>query len=146
MNTSENATQKRLNQAQRMWPRLIPAHQMPERMASQRVTAEQDDVDDEDDRAKANPEILVAGVAIEEPHRLVGVAGKDEEEYQRGVEEVPMDVLNHEWKESFAAITPAGLAHRAIGRVRPEALVVRSPIVVAGEPETGGKGKYEKSR
>src|ERR1700693_5992673 len=100
---------------------------MPERMASQCIAAGKDHVDDKDDRPEANPEILVARVSIEEPHRLVGVAGKDDEKDQRCVEEVPVHVLNHEREESFTAITLPELAHGAVRRVCPEALVVRPP-------------------
>src|SRR5450759_2265652 len=104
---------------------------MSERMASQRVAAEQDDVDGEYDRSEPDPEFLAACVYIEEPHRPVHIAGEDNEKGQRHVEEVAVDVLNHEWEEFFAAIARAGLAHGAVRRVGPEALVVRSPIAVS---------------
>src|ERR1700686_2329820 len=119
---------------------------MPERMASQCIAAEEDHVDDQDDRPEANPEILVARVSIEEPHRLVGVAGKDDEKDKRSVEEVLVLVLNHEREDPFAAITLPGLAHGAVRRVCPEALVIRPPIVVAREPEARGKGQDQEGR
>src|SRR5450756_1732128 len=115
-------------------------------MAPQRVAAQQDDVDDEDDRPQADSEILSACVPVEEPHRLVRVPGQDDEKDQRHVEEVAVNVLNHEGEKPLAPIARAGLAHGAARRVGPEALVVRSPIVVAGEAKTGGKGEDQESR
>ena len=112
-------------------------------MAAQRIPAEQDDVYDEDDGAKSNAEVLPASAAVEEEHRLVRIARQNDEEDEGGVQEVAMNVLQYEWQESLAAIALARLAHSAARRIGPEALVVSSPIVVAGESKSAGKGQNE---
>src|SRR5881394_1701358 len=109
-------------------------------MTAKRVAAEQNDVHDEDDGAEPDAEILVSGVAIEEEHRVVCIFGEDDQENERRVQEVAVDVLDHQRQESLTAITLARLADAAIRRIRPEALVVRAAIVVAGEPKAGRKG------
>src|SRR6266513_6537097 len=102
-------------------------------MTPESVTAEQNDVHKEDDRAEPDTEVLMASVPIEEPHRLVGVVAEDDQEHERRVQEVAVDVLDHQRQEPLAAITLAGLADGAVRRIRPEALVVGAPVVVAGK-------------
>src|SRR5690349_7942978 len=108
-------------------------------MAAEGVAAEKDHVQGQDDGAKPDAKVLVAGVAVEKPHRTVGVAGENDQKNQRDVEEVSMDVLKHERQIPFAAIGFARLADRAVERIRPEAFVVRSPIVVAGDSKQAGE-------
>src|SRR3954465_4269402 len=108
-------------------------------MAAEGIAAEQNDVEGENDRSEADAEVFVTGIPIEEPHRPIRVAGENHQKDEREIKEVAVDVLDYERKISLAAVAVAGLADGAVRRVRPEAFVVRSPIVVAGEPESGGK-------
>jgi hypothetical protein len=57
-----------------------------------------------------------------------------------------VDVLNDQWQESLSAIALSWFTDRAGGRIGPEALVVGSSVVVAGESEAGWKWKDEESR
>src|SRR5256885_14728281 len=98
-------------------------------MAAEGVAAEQYHVDDEDDGAESDAEVLMASVSIEEPHRLVCVTGEDDQEDNCRVEEIPVDILNYERQGSLTAITLAWLTNGAIWRIRPEALVVRTSVV-----------------
>src|SRR5205085_3675864 len=107
----------------------ITAEEMPQRVTTERVTAEQHDIHDENDGAEPDAEVLMARIAIEEPHRFVSVASEDDQENERRVEEVAVDVLDHQRQESLTSIALARLANAAIRRIRPEALVVRAPIV-----------------
>src|SRR6478609_1140007 len=112
-------------------------------MAPQGVAAEENDVDGENDGTEADAEVLVTGIPIEEPHRPIRVAGQNNQKDQREVEEVAVNVLDYEREVSLAAIALARLADGAVRWIGPEALVVRSPIVVAGETESGRKGQNE---
>ena len=121
----------------------ITTHKVAERVASESVATQQNDVDDQNDGAESDSEILVSGVSVEEPHRLVRIAGENDEKNQCGVQEVAVDVLDDERKESFTPVALSRLAHGTVGRIGPEALVIRAPVVVAGEAEPGGKGKNQ---
>src|SRR2546428_12606042 len=101
---------------------------MPERVAAERVSAEEDHVRGQDQRADADAE---SG----EPHRLPDVVREDREERDGEVEEEAVHVLQYERHRALAAVGLSRLAHRAGGRVGPERFVVRAPVVIAGQPE-----------
>src|ERR1043165_2764232 len=120
---------------------------MAQRVTAECVAAEKNDVEGEHDRAEADAEMFLAGARISEPHRLVGVAGKNHQEDERDVEEVAMDVLQNERQIALTAVALARLTDSAVGRVGPEALVVRPPIVVARQPKSGRKRQdYQRGR
>ena len=104
-------------------------------MTTQRVSAEKDDVQRQHDATHADSE------TIREPITLPGVVGKHEQEQQREVEEVTMNILDDERERVFSAIALARLTDRARGRVGPERLVIGTTIVVAGEAETTGRSQ-----
>src|SRR5262249_31115964 len=93
------------------------ANQMAQRMASEGVAAQQGHVRQQHQRADADAEAAV------KPKRLPDVVGQQEDEDQREVEEVSMDILQDQRKGALAEITRARLADRAGGRVRPKSLV-----------------------
>src|SRR5438552_18280100 len=101
---------------------------MPGRVADERVSAEEDHVRGQDQRADADAE---SG----EPHRLPDVVGEDREKGDGEVEEEAVRVLQYERHRALAAVGLSRLAHRTGGRVGPERFVVRAPAVVAGQPE-----------
>src|SRR5437773_2363289 len=119
---------------------------MPQRMTAQRVAAEQDDVHHENDGAETNTEILAAGGAVEEEHRVVRIFGEDDQKNERRVQEVAVNVLNHQRQEALAAIALARFTDGAVRGIGPEALVVRTPIVVARESEPGGEWQNQQGR
>ena len=70
-----------------------------------------------------------------EPHRLPGVERENDDEDEREVQGVAVDVLDDEREPALAEILLARLTDRAARRVGPERLVVGAAVVVAGEPE-----------
>src|SRR5438105_4247968 len=114
------------------------AHEVAQRVAAQRVAAEEDHVHGQHERAQADAEGDAARHGIGEPHRLPDVVEKDDEEHQGEVEEVAVDVLQDERERALAEVALAWLAHRARRRIGPECLVVRAAVVVAGHAEAAG--------
>ena len=112
---------------------------MPERVAAERVATEQDDVQHEHEAPDADPEGGRARRRVLEPEPLPGVVGEEDEEREGEDEEVAVDVLEHEGEAALAPVAAPGLADGARGRIRPERLVVRAPVVVAGEAESDGR-------
>src|SRR3954464_1345778 len=106
---------------------------MAQRVAAERVAAEEDDIQNENDCADADSEVLHTGRGIREPHSLPRIAREDEEEDQRDVHEVAMHVLENEWQTALSDVAIARLTDGAVYRVSPERLVIRAAIVVAGE-------------
>ena len=114
------------------------ADEVPERMAAERVAAEEHGVHGEHQRADADPERHLPG-RIGEPHRLPDVVGQDEQKQDRQIQKVAVDVLEDERERLLAEILLARLADGARRRIGPERLVVGAAIVVAGEAETAGR-------
>src|SRR5262245_1281094 len=85
---------------------LAAAEQVAQRVTAERVAGDQDDVDRENDAADADAEL-----AIEE-ERLERVFAEQEDEQQREVERVAMDVLDQQ-KRALAAVL-------ALARERPD--------------------------
>ncbi len=81
------------------------------------------------------PKTLLAGGGVGEPHRLPDVVREEQDEHQREVQEVAMDVLQDQRETNARPVALARLADRAGRRVGPERLVVGAAVVVAGEPE-----------
>ena len=115
----------------------IAADEVAQRVAAERVAAEQHDVDREHERADADAELLSRPSRRRTSSAFHDVVREDEEEEQRDVQEVAVDVLEDERKRSLAAVALARLADGAVRRIGPERLVVRAAIVVAGEAEAG---------
>ena len=57
-----------------------------------------------------------------------------------------MHILQAQRQGALAAVFRARLAHRARGRVGPERFVIRSTIVIAGQPEPSWRPKDENGR
>src|ERR1035437_6244913 len=96
---------------------------MPERMAAEGVARQQKDVHDQDQRADADAEMLRSR-RIGEPHGVPGVPRKDEDEPDREIEEVAVDVLEDEREVAFAKVGLARLADGAIDRGEPERFII----------------------
>ncbi len=109
---------------------------MAERVTAKRITAQQDNIECEHDRSNADAEVLCTG-RIGEPHRFPRVVRKNENEEQRKVQEIAMNVLHDERKGIFAQVSFPRLADGAGGWIRPEPFVISTTVVVTGEPKTG---------
>ena len=79
----------------------LAADEVAQRVAAERVAAEQDDVDGEDERAEADAEVACPS-RVGEPERLPRVVREDDEEDQREVQEVAVDVLQDERERALA--------------------------------------------
>src|SRR4029079_1103794 len=63
------------------------------------------------------------------------VVGQEDDEEQREIEEIAMDVLENERKGALTPVRLPRLSHGTRRRILPERLVVGAAIVVAGEAE-----------
>src|SRR5262245_25972467 len=74
------------------------------------------------------------------------VPAENEDEEQREVEEVAMDVLHDQWKVTFAPVALARLADGTGRRVGPERLVVGAAIVVTRQTKSTGRPEDQHGR
>ena len=72
-----------------------------------------------------------------EPHRFPRVAGEDEDEQQREIKEVAVNVLHDQGKRVFARIAFSRLADGARRRVGPKRFIIGAPIIVARQAKAG---------
>src|ERR1700736_5136516 len=115
---------------------------MTERVTTERVTAEQDDVQSENDRTDSNTERGFAA-RIPKPERLPNVDRKDDNKNQRNIKEVAMNVLHDEREGTLSQIRRTRLTDRAGGRIGPKRFVVRAAIVITGKAKPPGRPKNE---
>src|SRR5947209_16944222 len=106
---------------------------MPERVATKSVAAEQVDVHDQDQRSNTNAEAAI------KPKCFPNVVSEDDDEEQRDVHEIPVNILHDQRERPFPEIRFARLAYRAGRWVRPESFVVGASIIITGQPKTAGR-------
>src|SRR4051812_35145819 len=124
---------------------LEPADRVTERMAAERIEAQERHVQRENDRSDPDPELLLSGGVLE-PHPLVRVVREDEEVADRRVHEVAMQVLQDEREGPLAGVRLVRLADGARGRREPVGFVVSAAVVVTGESKTGGRDEDQERR
>ena len=122
------------------------ADEMAQGMATEGIAAEEEHVEAQDDRSQADTEACFTGSSIGKPHAPVGIVGQEEEKADRDVEKVAMDVLDDQRQGVLSEIAFPRFADRARWRVRPEGLVLRAPVVVAGQSKTNWDTKNKKRR
>src|SRR5215471_11442737 len=105
------------------------ASQVSERMTTKCITAEQNEVDCENDCSDADSE------SVPKPERFPEVVGKNHQKKQCQVQEVSMYILHDQRKRTLAPIAFAWLANRARRWVRPERFIVSASIVITRKPE-----------
>src|SRR5215471_4870334 len=105
-------------------------------MATEGVATQESDVDGEHQGAQSDSENLVAAGGVRKPHGFVNVMKQDDEKSQCKIQEVAMHVLDDKRKGPLAKVALARLAHGAGRRISPECLVIRSPVVITGDPES----------
>ena len=111
-------------------------------MATQRVTAQQKYVHAKHKRADTNAKIGEFPIAVViKKERGKRVERQDEQEYDRKVQKIPMDVLQNQWQGIFAKIVVARFADGTRRGVRPKRFVIRAPVVIASHPEASRKRK-----
>src|SRR5687768_8656816 len=116
---------------------------MPQGVTSESVAAEKNYVRGQKQRAEPEPELLPTSSRIDEPEGFPHVIREHDDEKQGDVKEIPVDVLEDQWKRRLSPIAFARLTHGAVGRVRPERFVVRAAVVVTGEAEQPGERQNE---
>src|SRR5476651_2151693 len=100
-------------------------------MAAERVTAEEDHVEQQDERA--DPKAEMPASLILESARLHEVNEQQQDEDQREIQSIPVQVLHDERQTILAPVTLARLPNRTGKWVRPECFVVGAAVIVAGE-------------
>ena len=108
------------------------ADQVAERVAAEDVASQQHHVDAQHDGADSDAEAIV------EPERLHRVVDQKAPHNVGEPQKMAVKVLQDQRKAALAEIGFARLAYRARRRIGPERLVVRTAVVVAGEPEQAG--------
>src|SRR5438067_9789412 len=103
---------------------------MTQRVTTERVTAEQNDVNREDNCADADSESTV------EPERLPNVVAQGQNENEREIQKIAMHVLHDERERALAKIRFARLTNGTCRRVGPERFVIRASIIITGQPKT----------
>lgn len=78
---------------------------------------------------------------IPEPEALPGVVGKEQQEDQRGIQEVAVYVLQDQRQAVLTRVLLSRLSDRTRRRIGPERLVIGAPIVVARESEQSREGQ-----
>src|SRR5712692_2067090 len=103
---------------------------MSQRVTTECVTTEQDDVDREHNRANAKTERTPAARYIDKPERFPNIIGQDQNEKQREIKKIAVNVLHDEREGTFAEISFARFAHRACRWISPERFVVSAAVVI----------------
>src|SRR4029453_10173505 len=99
-------------------------------MTTKSVTTEQDDIDREHNCPNTNSK------SIWEPERFPNVVGQNQNEDDREIEKIAMDILHDEWERTFAPVALARFTDSACRGVGPKSFVVRAPIVIAGDAKS----------
>src|SRR5258708_39110872 len=110
-------------------------------MAGQRVSRQQDYVEQQDESADSYSNSSVKNESAER------VAPKKEQKDKPHIQKVAMEILQNKRKRSLApvAMLPA-LADSTGGRIEEESPVIRLPVVVASDPESHGPNQNKKRR
>src|SRR5438094_5831801 len=130
----------------------LPADQMPQRVAPERVTGEQNHVHQHDESADAHTEL-----ARSRGHRAVrqdavdrpasgdeDVVGENEDEDHRRVHGIAVQVLKSERKLGLTFVSVSGLADATGDGIEEKRPVVGFAIVVAGGAEGAGENQNQK--
>src|SRR5882724_9196837 len=114
---------------------------MAERMAGKRVERKERNVDRQDQRADTNPKMAL------EKESADGVVPKKNDEQNREIEKIAMDVLEDERKSGFPAIVATKwFTDGTSGRIEEKRAVVGFAVIVAGSAKTEGPGENQKGR
>ena len=104
-------------------------------MATKGVTGKQHDVDRENGGAHTDAERTFSGGGIDKPKGFPDIVGQNPKEEESKIEKITVHILHDERERTFTPITLARLTDGARGRIGPERFVVRSAVVIAGDPK-----------
>src|SRR5947209_1047416 len=113
---------------------------MTQGVAAERVAAQQHHVNQQHDCSQTDPKPAI------KPERLPNVVSEYENEDQRDIKKVAVDVLHDERERPFAEVSLARLTDGARRRIRPERLVICASIIIAGESEAARRPEDEQGR
>src|SRR3981081_4680686 len=103
---------------------------MPQGVTAKCITAEQNDVDREDECSDSNSK------SVRKPKRFPNIDTQNDDENECEIKKIAVHVLHDEREGTLTEISFARFAHRAGRRIGPERLVVGAAIVITGESET----------
>src|SRR5262249_45317480 len=125
--------------------------EVPQGVAAERETGEQYYVGEHDERTDTDAETVSrlrparSINARPEEECLNRVPGEHDEEEEREIQSIAMDVLEQERPVVLAPVRFSRLADRTGGRVLPEGAVVRLAVVVAGQAKDARKCQDQKA-
>src|SRR5882762_224505 len=99
---------------------------MSQGMARQRISRQQNNIDKQYQRAQAHAEFPVK---IE---REKNVLPQEDQEQNREVQKIAMNVLQNEWKSRLTFVISFPFAHRASRRILKKRAIVCFSVVIAG--------------
>src|SRR5262249_51553853 len=121
-------------------------NQVPQRMATKRVARDQYHINGEHQGSDADSKDLLPGSWIGKPHPVPNIVREDQDEDQRQVQEIAMDILNDQRERALTPIVRSRFAHRARRGIGPERFVVGPTVVVAGKAKPGGRPNDQERR
>src|ERR1035441_1084942 len=112
-------------------------------MTTERIAAEQHNVNREHNRADADAKRSFPAHGIGKPERFPNIGGENRDKNQRHIKKVAMHVLHDQRKRAFAEISFSRLAYGAGRWISPERFVIRAAIVIAGQSKSTGRPKNQ---
>src|SRR5207302_7154631 len=101
------------------------------------ITAEENDVDREDDGADTDAKSIV------EPECFPNVVAQNQNEDEREIKKVTMHILHDERERALAPICVARFANGACRRVCPKRFVISASIIITGQPKSARRPKNQ---
>src|ERR1700722_11551007 len=109
-------------------------------MARQGVDGKQDNVDQKNQAAHANPKLPV------EEKTFDCVMPQENQENNREVKKIAMHILQNKWKGGFAAIfAVGGLANGTRGGIEKKCPIVSFAVVITGGAKSEGTRQHQQS-
>jgi len=112
-------------------------------MTTKCVTAEEHDVDRQDERADADAERSFSSPWIREPHRFPDINRKDDDEDERQIKKVAVHVLHDQREGTLAEIRFARFPDSARWRISPEGFVIGPAIIITGQSKSARRPKNQ---
>src|SRR5438477_1690178 len=113
---------------------------MPPGMTGEKIQRQQDDVEQQNQGPESNPN------SVGKEKSFDRVMPKEDEEDNRQVHEIAMDILQDEGKPRLAGVVALSLRHGATWRIEKERTVIRFAVVVAGRAEPKRSAENEQRR
>src|SRR5260370_10075468 len=106
-------------------------------MARQRISGQENDVDQQHQRAHSHSEFPV------KVEGLKHVFPQEKQEQDRQIQKISMYVLQNKRKSRFALVVPLPFAHRASRRVQEKRPIIGLAVVITGSSEAEWPPQYQ---